>query len=61
MPLGIAFIWDFGDHLHNAIHIVFVLLAHMNSSLNPFIYMYLNPGFKTFLDHLKNNQNIQNH
>jgi hypothetical protein len=55
-PYAFANIIDFADHASKGLHIFTVFIAHFNSTINPYVYMLLNPGFKKFYSQLKNNK-----
>jgi uncharacterized protein with PQ loop repeat len=46
LPYGIIVMIDFHDNLPRTAHMFSMLLAHLNSSLNPVLYAIFNPGFQ---------------
>nr|QVK45856.1 G protein-coupled receptor [Proales similis] len=53
LPYGMIVMLDYADRLPSAVHAFAMLVAHLNSSLNPLLYAIFNPsfqrGYKTFL------------
>lgn len=52
LPYGLVVMTDFGDKLPRTAHMYSMLIAHLNSSLNPVVYAISNPlfqkGYKNF-------------
>jgi hypothetical protein len=46
LPYGIIVMSDYHDQLPRTAHMFSMLLAHLNSSLNPLLYAIFNPGFQ---------------
>jgi hypothetical protein len=39
-------LFDFNDTYSHGVYAFVTLLAHVNAALNPYVYIFLNPGFK---------------
>lgn len=52
---------DFGDHYSRSVHMYTMLMAHLNSTLNPLLYGIFNSpfkkGYKKFLMKITNKGN----
>ena len=46
MPYGVVVMSDFRDILPRTSHMFTMLLAHMNSSMNPILYALTNPAYQ---------------
>jgi hypothetical protein len=46
LPYGVVVISDYHDKFPKAVHMFTMLLAHLNSALNPVLYGCYNPAFR---------------
>jgi 2-hydroxy-3-keto-5-methylthiopentenyl-1-phosphate phosphatase len=59
MPYATVVSIDFKDRFSHRVHATTILLAHMNAVVNPYIYIFLNPGFKeTYKLAMNNDTNV---
>jgi hypothetical protein len=60
IPYSIVILSDLDDKYHHGVYAFITMMDHLNATCNPYIYMLLNPGFKSSYRNFRGRTNNAN-